>query len=93
VRAEGFAGLGPALGVPARCKKDTLLEGALAGGPMPAAEVVQIMNDHGLSEKPVRSARKSLGVKTERVGFRPGSKSAPTQSASVETSRSTPSSA
>ena len=37
-------------GAPVRCKKDTLLESALAGGPMPAAEVVQIMSDHGPSE-------------------------------------------
>ena len=61
--------------MPARCKKDTLLEGALAGGPTPAAEIIQIMSDHGLSEKPVRSARKALGVKTERIGFGPGSQS------------------
>jgi hypothetical protein len=52
-----------------------LLQGALAGGPMPAKEVVRIAREHGLTAKAVRSAREALGVKIERDGFGTGSKS------------------
>src|SRR5215831_7849424 len=52
-----------------------LLKEVLADGPMPAAQVVKIMSNHGLSEKPVRSARKALGVEIDRDGFGPRSKS------------------
>jgi putative DNA primase/helicase len=51
------------------------LEAALAGGPLPAAELTRMTRDHGLSTKAVRSARETLGVKIERDGFGPGSKS------------------
>ena len=52
-----------------------LLQAALASGPMPAAEVNRMAREHGLTVKAVRSARDALGVKIERVGFGPGSKS------------------
>jgi hypothetical protein len=51
------------------------LQGALAGGPIAAAEITRMARDHGLTAKVVRMAREALGVKIERDGFGPGSKS------------------
>ena len=47
----------------------------LASGPAPAAEVLRMGREHGLTAKAIRSAREALGVKIERDGFGPGSKS------------------
>jgi hypothetical protein len=52
-----------------------LLRGALADGPVPAAEVNRMAQEHGFTRKVIRSAREALGVKIERDGFGPGSKS------------------
>jgi hypothetical protein len=52
-----------------------LLKAALAGGPVPAAEVNRMGREHGITTKAIRSAREALGVKIERDGFGPGSKS------------------
>jgi hypothetical protein len=51
------------------------LQAALADGPIPAAEVNRMAREHGLAPKVIRSAREALGVKIERDGFGPGSKS------------------
>jgi putative DNA primase/helicase len=51
------------------------LRAALAGGSGPAAEVNRMAREHGLTTKVIRSAREALGVKIERDGFGPGSKS------------------
>jgi hypothetical protein len=51
------------------------LMAVLAGGPVPAAEVNRMAYEHGLTTKVVRSAREALGVKIERDGFGPRSKS------------------
>jgi putative DNA primase/helicase len=51
------------------------LKSALAAGPMPAKDIERTAREHGLTPKVLRSARKPLGVKTERDGFGPGSKS------------------
>jgi putative DNA primase/helicase len=51
------------------------LQAALADGPVPAAEVNRMAREHGLTDKAIRSAREALGVKVERDGFGPGSKS------------------
>ena len=51
------------------------LQAALAGGPVPAAEINRMAREHGLTPKTVRSAREALKVKIERDGFGPGSKS------------------
>ena len=51
------------------------LQGALGGGPLPAAEVSRLAREHGLTAKAIRSAREALGIKIERDGFGPGSKS------------------
>jgi putative DNA primase/helicase len=59
----------------AKAEAMELLQVALADGPMPAAEINRLARDHGLSPKAIRSARETLGVKTERDGFGPGSKS------------------
>jgi putative DNA primase/helicase len=48
---------------------------ALAGAPLPATEVNRMAREHGLTPKAIRSAREALGVKIERDGFGPGSKS------------------
>jgi putative DNA primase/helicase len=52
-----------------------LLQAVLASGPVPAAEVNRTAREHGLTAKAIRSAREALGVKIERDGFGPGSKS------------------
>jgi putative DNA primase/helicase len=52
-----------------------LLQAALADGRVPVAEINLLARDHGLSQKAIRSAREALGVKIERDGFGPGSKS------------------
>ena len=51
------------------------LQAALAGDPVPATEVSRMAHEHGLTAKAIRSAREALGVKIERNGFGPGSKS------------------
>ena len=51
------------------------LQAALAGDPVPATEVSRMAHEHGLTAKVVRSAREALGVKIERNGFGPGSRS------------------
>jgi hypothetical protein len=51
------------------------LRAVLADGPVPAAEVNRMAREHGLTTKVIRSAREALGVKIERDGFGPGSKS------------------
>jgi hypothetical protein len=51
------------------------LQAALAGGPIPAAEVQRMGREHGLTAKAIRSAREALGVEIARDGFGPGSKS------------------
>lgn len=59
----------------AKAEAMALLENALADGPMAAAEVSRIGREHGFTQKVIRSAREALGVKIERDGFGPGSKS------------------
>ena len=51
------------------------LRAALAGGPVLAAELSRVAHQRGLTPKAIRSAREALGVKIERNGFGPGSKS------------------
>ena len=51
------------------------LQAALAGDPVPATEVSRVAHQRGLTAKAIRSAREALGVKIERNGFGPGSKS------------------
>jgi hypothetical protein len=51
------------------------LVGALAGDPVPAAEINRMGREHGLTPKVIRSARETLGVNIDRDGFGPGSKS------------------
>jgi hypothetical protein len=46
-----------------------------ADAPLPAAEINRMAREHGLTPKVIRSAREALGVKIERDGFGPGSKS------------------
>jgi KaiC/GvpD/RAD55 family RecA-like ATPase len=59
----------------AKAEAMEFLRAALAGGPVEAAEVNRMAREHGLSPKVIRSAREALGVKIERDGFGPGSKS------------------
>jgi hypothetical protein len=59
----------------AKAEAMEFLRAALADGSMPAAEVNRMAREHGLTAKVVRSAREALGVKIERDGFGPGSKS------------------
>jgi putative DNA primase/helicase len=58
-----------------KAEATVFLQGALAGGPMAAAELNRVARDHGLTAKAIRSAREALGVKIKRDGFGPGSKS------------------
>jgi hypothetical protein len=51
------------------------LQGALAGDPVQAAELTWRACEHGLTPKAIRAAREALGVKIERRGFGPRSKS------------------
>jgi hypothetical protein len=51
------------------------LEAALADGPLAVKQVDGMAREHGLTAKAIRSAREALGVKIERDGFGPGSKS------------------
>ena len=53
----------------AKAEAIEFLEAALADGPMPAAELTRMARDHGVTDKPLRSARKPLGVKITRDGF------------------------
>ena len=59
----------------AKAEAMEFLQNALAGEPMAAAELGRIAREHGLTQKAIRSARETLGVKIERDGFGPGSKS------------------
>ena len=59
----------------AKADAKEFLQGALAAGAVPAAEINRMARDHGLTPKAVRSAREALGVKIDRNGFGPGSKS------------------
>ena len=51
------------------------LRAALGGDPVPAAELSRVAHERGLTPKAIRSAREALGVKIERNGFGPGSRS------------------
>ena len=51
------------------------LQAALAGDPVPATEVNRMARERDLTIKAIRSAREALGVKIERNGFGPGSRS------------------
>src|SRR6476659_8225646 len=51
------------------------LQGVMAGDPVPATEVSRMARERDLTIKAIRSAREALGVKIERNGFGPGSKS------------------
>jgi len=51
------------------------LRAALVGARVPAAEVSRVAHERGLTPKAIRSAREALGVKIQRNGFGPGSKS------------------
>jgi putative DNA primase/helicase len=59
----------------AKAEAMEFLQAALGAEPMPAAEVNRMAREHGLTPKALRSAREALGVKIERDGFGPGSKS------------------
>jgi hypothetical protein len=59
----------------AKAEATEFLRAVLADGPVPAAEVNRMAREHGLTTKVIRSAREALGVKIERDGFGPGSKS------------------
>jgi putative DNA primase/helicase len=59
----------------AKAEAMEFLTEALAGGPTPAAEIMKMAREHGLTSKAVRSAREALHVKVQRDGFGPGSKS------------------
>ena len=59
----------------AKAEAAAFLQSVLAGGPVGAADVNRMARDHGLTPKVIRSAREALGVKIERDGFGPGSKS------------------
>jgi AAA domain-containing protein len=59
----------------AKAEAAEFLQAALADGPVPASEVNRMAREHGLTAKAVRSAREALGVKIDRDGFGPGSKS------------------
>jgi putative DNA primase/helicase len=59
----------------AKAEAMEFLRAALADGPVPAIEINRMAREHGLASKAVRSAREALGVKIERDGFGPGSKS------------------
>ena len=51
------------------------LRAALAGDPVPAAELSRVAHERGLTPKAIRSAREALGVEIARNGFGPGSRS------------------
>ena len=51
------------------------LQAALAADPVLATEVSRLAHERGLTPKAIRSAREALGVKIERNGFAPGSRS------------------
>jgi putative DNA primase/helicase len=59
----------------AKTEAMAFLQEALAGGPMPAIAATRMAREHGLTDKAIRSAREALGVKIDRDGFGPGSKS------------------
>ena len=65
----------PGTGKSLRQEAMEFLQAALAGGPVPAAEVKRMAREHGLTPKTARSAREALKVKITRDGFGPGSKS------------------
>lgn len=59
----------------AKAEATDFLQSVLAGQPVAAADVNRMAREHGLTTKAIRSAREALGVKIERDGFGPGSKS------------------
>jgi len=59
----------------AKAEAIELVRELLTNGSMAAAEVQRIGREHGLTPKALRSAREALGVRIERDGFGPGSKS------------------
>ena len=59
----------------AKAEATDFIQSVLAAGPVGAADVNRMARDHGLTTKAIRSAREALGVKIERDGFGPGSKS------------------
>jgi plasmid stability protein len=59
----------------AKAEAMEFLRAALSEGAVPAGEISRMARDHGLTTKVVRSAREALGVKIDRDGFGPGSKS------------------
>jgi putative DNA primase/helicase len=59
----------------AKAEAMEFLEQVLADGPQPVSDINRMAKDHGLTDKTVRSAREALGVKIDREGFKPGSKS------------------
>ena len=59
----------------AKAEATEFLRAALSEGAVPAGEISRMARDHGLTTKVVRSAREALGVKIDRDGFGPGSKS------------------
>jgi len=48
------------------------LRAELAGGPLPAADVVKEAKRAGIQEKPLRSARERMGIKPRKAGFNSG---------------------
>ena len=64
----------PGTGKSLRQEAMEFLQAALAGGPVPAAEVKRMAREHGLTPKTARSARSAregLKVKITRDGFGP----------------------
>jgi putative DNA primase/helicase len=59
----------------AKAEAIEFLTAALGGEPVPAADINREAHERGLTPKAIRSAREALGVKIERNGFGPGSKS------------------
>ena len=51
------------------------LRAALVGDPVPAAELIRVAHERGLTPKAIRSAREALGVEIARNGFGRGSRS------------------
>ena len=56
----------------AKAEAMEFLEQVLANGPQPVSDINRMAKDHGLTDKAVRSARQTLGVKIDREGFGQG---------------------
>ena len=59
----------PGTGKSLRQEAMEFLQAALAGGPVPGAEVKRMAREHGLTPKTARSARAALKVKITRDGL------------------------